>query len=948
MVDFPVNIIYSLVDKVTSTVGSVKASLNSLDKAASDSGKSFNAMEEAMQTASGVLMRDFVNSLTSGIAESMRFGAQLQSLQSSFNVLSSSSGSAKLSLDELRNATRGTVSDVDLLTAANKAMSLGLPTEELDEMFGAAMKLGRVMGIDTLSAVDSLATGVGRQSKMILDNLGIVFQAEEAYEWYATQVGKATSALDENEKKLAWQKYAIEQVTVRAKNFGDITDENITSQEAWGASIKNLQASIGEALGPLSQFVGAFESMIPLISSVALSVLPQLIRSHKNLALAVGGVTAAVGAAFTILAVVPSELRPVASAISIFIGVVVAATVAVAAFYGVVSWGAAVPAIIAGVGVAIAGVAGALGFLDSATEATITANGELGASFGALESIISDYESKINDLSMSYGELVASEEAAFKTSIEELKKYYTDKYGTTQTNLTSIQSEINKHYDGLIDSARRAYDLELELAVNHFKMLFGEAEAGLGVVEEYVNDYFNRQIDLINDGYKTELEDAKSYFNSLWGVTSDELGELEDYVRSHYDKELSMMEQSHSDQLSELNAYYNALVDAAKGKVDELKESNDKEMRDLEILYLTKKKLVEDESRNPRSGEVQTGSLAYMTGMAELEEWYAKQKAELSDKHKLSELKAENEFASEKTDILQEQAERELELREQQNSELASLQEMQQRDLEEALNRQVEATRNRDSALVELEVERQSRLEEARQMQLEAESDFNSELRSIEEQRTADLEFAYSEVERLTREHHDKLLEMEHTYLTELVALKHKEASAISDLEYSESKKYLDNYKPEAHLFPWLLDESEYPEEAPQWTRGEPIETWYRGEPPAATIVRELDTSFISSTESLFKKVIERFDNIPRMAEGGLVSKPTLALVGEAGPEVVLPVNRFNNRAGDVYNISVPIHVQGSVDERVLRLMEKRLGSVLVEATSSGGKTKRIRRGGIF
>jgi len=948
MVDFPVNIIYSLVDKVSSTVGSVKASLNSLDKAASDSGKSFNAMEEAMQTASGVLMRDFVNSLTSGIAESMRFGAQLQSLQSSFNVLSSSSGSAKLSLDELRNATRGTVSDVDLLTAANKAMSLGLPTEELDEMFGAAMKLGRVMGIDTLSAVDSLASGVGRQSKMILDNLGIVFQAEEAYEWYATQVGKATSALDENEKKLAWQKYAIEQVTVRAKNFGDITDENITSQEAWSASIKNFQASIGEALGPLSQFVGAFESMIPLISSVALSVLPQLIRSHKNLALAVGGVTAAVGAAFTILAVVPSELRPVASAISIFIGVVVAATVAVAAFYGVVSLGTAVPAIIAGVGVAVAGVAGALGFLDSATEATITANGELGASFGALESIISDYESKINDLSMSYGELVASEEAAFKTSIEELKKYYTDKYGTTQTNLTSIQSEINKHYDGLIDSARRAYDLELELAVNHFKMLFGEAEAGLGVVEEYVNDYFNRQIDLINDGYKTELEAAKSYFNSLWGVTSDELGELEDYVRSHYDKELSMMEQSHSDQLSELNAYYNALVDAAKGKVDELKESNDKEMRDLEILYLTKKKLVEDESRNPRSGEVQTGSLAYMTGMAELEEWYAKQKAELGDKHKLSELQAENEFATEKTSILQEQGERELELREQQNSELASLQEMQQRDLEEALNRQVEATRNRDSALVELEVERQSRLEEARQMQLEAESDFNSELRSIEEQRTADLEFAYSEVERLTREHHDKLLEMEHTYLTELVTLKHKEASAISDLEYSESKKYLDNYKPEAHLFPWLLDESEYPEEAPQWTRGEPIETWIRGEPPAATIVRELDTSFISSTESLFKKVIERFDNIPRMAEGGLVSKPTLALVGEAGPEVVLPANRFNNRAGDVYNISVPIHVQGSVDERVLRLMRKELESVLVEATSSGGKTKRIRRGGIF
>lgn len=928
MVDFPVNIIYSLVDKVTSTVGSVKASLNSLDKAASDSGKSFNAMEEAMQTASGVLMRDFVNSLTSGIAESMRFGAQLQSLQSSFNVLSSSSGSAKLSLEELRNATRGTVSDVDLLTAANKAMSLGLPTEELDEMFGAAMKLGRVMGIDTLSAVDSLATGVGRQSKMILDNLGIVFQAEEAYEWYATQVGKATSALDENEKKLAWQKYAIEQVTVRAKSFGDLTDENITSQEAWGASIKNLQASIGEALGPLSQFAGAFESMIPLLSSVALSVLPQLIKAHKNLALAAGGVTAAIGGAFAVLMIVPSELRPVASAISILIGVLVAATVAVAAFYGTISLGAATPLIIAGIGVAVAGVTGALGFLDSATSSTVASNSLLASSFVTLSNVVEVYEGKLSDLTSKYDSLRSESENTLSKDIEELKKYYTDKYGTTQTGLTSIQSEVDKHYDGLVEAAREAYNLELELAVNHFKMLFGEAEAGLGVVEEYVNDYFNRQIDLINDGYKTELEDAKSYFNSLWGVTSDELGELEDYVRSHYDKELSMMEQSHSDQLSELNAYYNALVDAAKGKVDELKESNDKEMRDLEILYLTKKKLVEDESRNPRSGEVHTGSLAYMTGMAELEEWYAKQKAELSDKHKLSELQAENEFATEKTSILQEQGERELELREQQNSELASLQEMQQRDLEEALNRQVEATRNRDSALVELEVERQSRLEEARQMQLEAESDFNSELRSIEERRLADLEFAYSEVERLTQEHYNRLKDIVEVENAEIIKIEKAALAARAKLTILEDVRARRDKDSQPTVFPWL-DEPEY-------------------EPFVPTTESSGVPKFVEKTKSLFDKMVNRVNSVPKLAEGGFVSEPTLALVGEAGPEVVLPANRFNNRTGDVYNISVPIHVQGSVDERVLRLMEKRLGSVLVEATSSGGKTKRIRRGGIF
>ena len=32
--------------------------------------------------------------------------------------------------------------------------------------------------------------------------------------------------------------------------------------------------------------------------------------------------------------------------------------------------------------------------------------------------------------------------------------------------------------------------------------------------------------------------------------------------------------------------------------------------------------------------------------------------------------------------------------------------------------------------------------------------------------------------------------------------------------------------------------------------------------------------------------------SIPRLAEGGIVTKPTVALIGEAGPEAVVPLNR--------------------------------------------------------
>jgi len=38
--------------------------------------------------------------------------------------------------------------------------------------------------------------------------------------------------------------------------------------------------------------------------------------------------------------------------------------------------------------------------------------------------------------------------------------------------------------------------------------------------------------------------------------------------------------------------------------------------------------------------------------------------------------------------------------------------------------------------------------------------------------------------------------------------------------------------------------------------------------------------------------------NPPQMAEGGIVNRPTLALIGEAGPEKVVPLNKFDEGAG--------------------------------------------------
>jgi hypothetical protein len=54
---------------------------------------------------------------------------------------------------------------------------------------------------------------------------------------------------------------------------------------------------------------------------------------------------------------------------------------------------------------------------------------------------------------------------------------------------------------------------------------------------------------------------------------------------------------------------------------------------------------------------------------------------------------------------------------------------------------------------------------------------------------------------------------------------------------------------------------------------------------------------------------IPHIPEIPALASGGIVNSPTLALIGEAGPEAVVPLSRLNSGGG----MTVNIHVSGSV-----------------------------------
>lgn len=76
-------------------------------------------------------------------------------------------------LDNLRKATRGTVTDVELMKAAVQANDFRLPLEQLGKYLEFAQLKAQQTGQSVDFLTNSIVTGLGRKSLQILDNLGL-------------------------------------------------------------------------------------------------------------------------------------------------------------------------------------------------------------------------------------------------------------------------------------------------------------------------------------------------------------------------------------------------------------------------------------------------------------------------------------------------------------------------------------------------------------------------------------------------------------------------------------------------------------------------------------------------------------------------------------------------------------------------------------------------------
>lgn len=304
---------------------------------------------------------------------------RVEQLRTSFDNLAEDAGySGDEILTSMRTAAKGMVTDVSLMESFNKSMLLvgeGMATK-LPKLLEIAQASAAATGQDVGFLLDSLVTGIGRGSPMILDNLGLTINLSEAYDNYAKTLGITADEMTKAQQQEALLNAVVASGDEFIGRLGDNTGETAQKMAQFKTTMENLKMGLATGLLP------ALTPIVTPLAALAMEHLPKLVPLVEDFGRVLGlFIDAVLGGAdplesFTtallMLGVPPDvvgAIDNIATSIGNFIGqarafidehgpALTGAFVAVGTVIGGSALVAAIPGILAGIGAALTALTG--------------------------------------------------------------------------------------------------------------------------------------------------------------------------------------------------------------------------------------------------------------------------------------------------------------------------------------------------------------------------------------------------------------------------------------------------------------------------------------------------------------------------------------------------------------------------------------------------------------
>lgn len=464
-------------------------------------------------------------------------------------------------LDNLRKATKGTVNDVQLMTAAVQAKDFRIPLEDLGKYLQFAQLKAQQTGQSVDYMTNSIVTGLGRKSPMILDNLGIS----------AAEISEKTKETGDFMKAVA--KIVDTQLAEAGDTYISAADKAARKTAEW----ENAQRRLGEQLLPLTE---SYEDFFAETKVGIINLISWLVENRKSILTLVVAYTAFKAAQLAVVNAGKLHLAMtkgivlIHKAWNVVLGTGnVLINVAKVAFYGLT--------------LQLGKAKTAMAALNTTTKANIF--GLVAAGVALLAMKLWEMKKAADAAAQSQKALNAIKAEAQRQVVEEklklenLIKAAKDEKLSMEERYKAVEAlnKIVPHYNATIDQTTRKFkasDKALKAYINSLVRLY-EVQGAKKQIQELAEKRAGLTIKL--DKAKSRLADANNargfQYTTSWGAT----GNTQVDAVSHFKSEVESL----TDGINQLDKQIGAIRDAFGKDImhQTVKEATDPEVPDSNI-----------------------------------------------------------------------------------------------------------------------------------------------------------------------------------------------------------------------------------------------------------------------------------------------------------------------------------------------------------------------------
>ena len=263
-------------DELTGKAQKVEGATKKVETATQSAGAKFAAMARTvMKLTAAFAALAAVQRGWGLMAEAAKYEQQVRALN---NLAASYNSNGNKIIADLKRISDGTINTITLVEKAGTAMMLGIAPEKISKLMEIARATARMTGQEVSTAFDNIAMAVGRQSKMILSNLGIIVSVESANRTYAAQLKKTADNLSDTEKKAAFLNATIAAGEDLIARMGQQSDTTKDKMDRLKASVDNARLMISQGLiRVVLGATGAFQWLAAGVMTV-IAIIPKLLE----------------------------------------------------------------------------------------------------------------------------------------------------------------------------------------------------------------------------------------------------------------------------------------------------------------------------------------------------------------------------------------------------------------------------------------------------------------------------------------------------------------------------------------------------------------------------------------------------------------------------------------------------------------------------------------------